>query len=204
MTNSFSRVTRLAVLAALTLLPAGALYAQAPATPGRARFDVTNYRIEAELRPAEHILRATGDVTFTPLEATRTVVFELNGSLKVDAVERNNKPLANFVQDPVGVDSIGPSVRVDLGEVVPANTPITLRFRWGGALISPEGGPLATKRLAYVGNEGSYLLYAGRWFPFHDYAADRATSDITISVPTGTLVAGEADGQKLDVLRAIE
>ena len=190
MTNSFFRVTQ---LAALMLLLPGALYAQAPATPGRARFDVTNYRIEAELRPAEHILRAVGDVTFTPLEATRTVVFELNGSLKVDAVERNNKPLANFVQDPVGVDTIGPSVRVDLGEVVPANTPITLRFRWGGALISPEGGPLATKRLAYVGNEGSYLLYAGRWFPFHDYAADRSTSDITITVPAGTLVAGASD-----------
>ena len=58
---------------------------------------------------------------------------------------------------------------------------------------SPEGGPLATKRLAYVGTEGSYLMYAARWFPFHDYAADRATSDITIIVPTGLHVAGTSD-----------
>lgn len=59
--------------------------------------------------------------------------------------------------------------------------------------MTPEGGPLATKRLAYVGPEGSYLMYASRWFPFHDYAADRATSDITLIVPTGIQVAGTSD-----------
>ena len=63
---------------------------------------------------------------------------------------------------------VSPPVRIDLGEVVPANQSITLRFRWSGALQSPEGGPLATRRLAYVGMEGSYLMYAARWFPFHD------------------------------------
>src|SRR6185312_13572831 len=84
-------------------------------------------------------------------------------------------------------------VRIDLGQVVPANQPVTLRIRWSGALINPEGGPLATKRLAYVGSEGSYLMYASRWFPFHDYAADRATSDITFIVPAGLQVAGTSD-----------
>ena len=74
-----------------------------------------------------------------------------------------------------------------------ANQPLTLRFRWSGALLSPEGGPLATKRLAYTGPEGSYLMYASRWFPFHDYAADRATSDITLIVPSGLQVAGTSD-----------
>ncbi|MGZ8843920.1 MAG: M1 family aminopeptidase, partial [Pyrinomonadaceae bacterium] len=68
-----------------------------------------------------------------------------------------------------------------------------VRIRWSGALTSPEGGPLATKRLAYVGTEGSYLMYASRWFPFHDYAADRATADITIIVPTGMQVGGISD-----------
>jgi aminopeptidase N len=36
-------------------------------------------------------------------------------------------------------------------------------------------------------------MYASRWFPFHDYAADRATSDITLIVPTGIQVAGTSD-----------
>jgi aminopeptidase N len=179
-------------LGVLLALGVGAVSAQ-QAQAGRARFDVTNYRIEAQLIPAEHLLRAAAEVTFTPQEATRSVVFELNGSLKVDKITRNGKPLTNFVQDAVGVGDLGPSVRIDLGEVLPAGQPVTLLFNWSGALVSPEGGPLATKRLAYVGTEGSYLMYAARWFPFHDYAADRATADITIIVPSGTQVAGSSD-----------
>ncbi|HKO99968.1 MAG TPA: M1 family aminopeptidase [Pyrinomonadaceae bacterium] len=168
--------------------------AQQPAPQQAAsRFDITNYRIEAQLIPEQHMLRAGADITVTPLEPTRSLVFELNGSLRVESIERDGKPLTGFVQDSVGVGSLGPSVRVDLGQVVPANQSITLRFRWSGALVSPEGGPLPTKRLAYVGNEGSYLMYASRWFPFHDYAADRATSDITLIVPAGLQVAGTSD-----------
>jgi aminopeptidase N len=157
------------------------------------RFDVTNYRIEAQIIPDQHMLRAGADITLVPLDATRSLVFELNGSLHVETIEKDGKALTGFVQDAVGVGALGPSVRIDLGQVVPANQPITLRIRWSGALISPEGGPLATKRLAYVGTEGTYLMYASRWFPFHDYAADRATSDITLVVPAGLQVAGTSD-----------
>ena len=168
--------------------------AQQPAPQQAAsRFDITNYRIEAQLIPDQHMLRAGADVTVIPQEATRSLVFELNGSLQVESIDLGGKPLTSFVQDKVGVGALGPSVRVDLGQVVPANQPLTLRFRWSGALLSPEGGPLATRRLAYVGPEGSYLMYASRWFPFHDYAADRATSDITLIVPTGLQVAGTSD-----------
>ena len=173
---------------------AAAASAQQPAPQqAAARFDITNYRIEAQLIPDQHMLRAGADVTLIPQEATRSLVFELNGSLHAESIDLGGKPLTSFVQDAVGVGSLGPSVRVDLGQVVPANQPLTLRFRWSGALLSPEGGPLATRRLAYVGPEGSYLMYASRWFPFHDYAADRATSDITLIVPTGLQVAGTSD-----------
>ncbi len=189
--RSYSLSLALTLAALFSLTATASAQAQAPVAG--TRYDITNYRIEAQIIPDQHLLRAAADITFTPLEATRTVVFELNGSLHVDGIERNAKPLANFVQDAVGVSSIGPSVRVDLGEVLPANQPVTLRFRWSGALVSPEGGPLATKRMAYIGTEGSYLMYASRWFPFHDYAADRATADITVIVPTGMLVAGSSD-----------
>jgi aminopeptidase N len=183
-------VTALAVI----LVMAVAGRAQQPAPQQAAsRYDITNYRIEAQLIPEQHMLRAGADVTLVPLDATRSVVFELNGSLKVESIEKDGKQLTGFVQDNVGVGALGPSVRVDLGQVVPANQPLILRIRWSGPLVSPEGGPLATKRLAYVGSEGSYLMYASRWFPFHDYAADRATSDITLIVPAGVQVAGTSD-----------
>ena len=182
----------MAALAVLTVALSGNAQQPAPQQPA-SRFDVTHYRIEAQIIPEQHLLRAGADVTFTPLDATRSVVFELNGSLKVESIEKDGKPLTGFVQDAVGVGALGPSVRIDLGQVVPADKPVTLRIRWSGALVSPEGGPLATKRLAYVGTEGSYLMYASRWFPFHDYAADRATSDITFIVPAGLQVAGTSD-----------
>jgi hypothetical protein len=184
-----------AVSLALTLsgLVTTAQAQQPAAAPAGTRYDITNYRIEAQLIPEQHLLRAGADITVLPLEPTRSLVFELNGSLKVESVETGGKVLSGMVQDAVGVGALGPNVRVDLGQVMPANQPITLRFRWSGALMSPEGGPLATRRLAYVGNEGSYLMYASRWFPFHDYAVDRATADITLVVPTGTQVAGTSD-----------
>jgi aminopeptidase N len=182
------------VVAALLFMVALSANAQQPAPQQAAsRFDVTSYRIEAQIIPDQHLLRAGADISLIPLESTRSIVFELNGSLKIESIERDGKALTGFVQDAVGVGALGPSVRVDLGQVVPANQPVTLRMRWSGALLSPEGGPLAIKRLAYVGPEGSYLMYASRWFPFHDYAADRALSDITLIVPTGLQVAGTSD-----------
>jgi aminopeptidase N len=179
-----------AALAAILGITFSAM-AQQPAAGSR--YDIQNYRIEAQLNPDEHTLRAGADITFTPLDATRSVIFELNGSLHVDGVEKDGKVLTGFVQDAVGAGALGPNVRIDLGEVVQPNKPVTIRVRWSGALTTAEGGPLATKRLAYVGPEGSYLMYASRWFPFHDYAADRATADITVIVPTGVQVGGISD-----------
>ena len=177
-----------------TPAPPVATVAETPLQPGqRARYDIRHYRIVAELTPALQQLSASADVTFTPIDSTRTFIFELNGSLKVESVELNGVRLQNVVQDQAGLETIGPHVRVDIGQVAPAGQPVTLRFRWSGPLITPEGGPLLTKRLAYVGSDISYLMYPARWFPFHDYAADRATSDITLTVPAGYEVAGASD-----------
>ena len=185
---------------------------QVPRTP----FDVQSYQIDAQLSPIENKLTATTDVTFVPLEDTRSVSFELNGSLKVETITRaaaaGAAPAAattakgktapapatpqgtiTFVQDQVGVSDLGPSVRIDLGDTVTKGTPVRLRFKYSGILNTPSGGPLLTKRLAYVGDDQGYLMYAARWFPFHDYAADMATSDITISAPNGLQVIGFSD-----------
>ncbi len=184
----------------------------------RAPFDVTGYQMDVQLSPDENKLGATVDVTFTPLADTRSVAFELNGSLKVDSVTRVDKPLAatvpatpaartkatpkptptptpeiTFIQDQVGVSDLGPNVRIDLGDTVTKGTSVTLRFVYSGILNTPSGGPLLTKRLAYIGSDQGYLMYAARWFPFHDYAADPATSDITITIPTGLQIVGFSD-----------
>ncbi len=179
--------------------------------------DVQNYVIDAQLLPVENELKATTDVTFTTLEDLRSVAFELNGSLRVESVIRRDAgspaaattpsgrraprptptpagPQVTFVQDQVGVTELGPSVRIDLGETVAKGTAVTLRFVYAGILNTPSGGPLLTKRLAYIGENNGYLMYAARWFPFHDYAADLATSDISVTLPAGFQVVGSNDG----------
>ena len=180
----------------------------------RTPFDVTNYVMDVQLQPTDRRLSATVDVTFVPQEDTRTVSFEMNGSLKIDSITRvggngaavtpapkGKQPAASttssgtitFVQDQAGTSDLGPSVRIDLGESVVKGTPATLRFKYAGVLDTPAGGPLLNKRLASVGENGGYLMYAARWFPFHDYAADPATSEITITVPGGFEIVGYSD-----------
>ncbi len=64
----------MAALAVLVLASPGKSQQPAP-QQAASRFDVTHYRIEAQIIPEQHMLRAGADVTFTPLDATRSVVF---------------------------------------------------------------------------------------------------------------------------------
>lgn len=193
------------------------------AQKGGSEFDVQGYKIDAELIPTSQTLRARAEVQFIPQTETRSIIFELNGSLTVKRITRVGSSSA--VATPVTSNSRGqnlktpqkkvatpapaqPStdglqfiqdnrenmnVRIDLGEVVPAKKTVTLVFEYEGALESAQGGPISNARLAYVGEQGSYLFYAGRWFPFHAYVADRSTYQINIKVPNGYLVAGYSD-----------
>lgn len=205
------------IFGVISLFALGAFAQKVQHTP----FDVTNYQMDVSIVPFEQKLNATVDVTFAPLADTRSVEFELNGSLKIDSITRvgavsampttaaevpkKGKPAPKpaqaatpageitFVQDQAGVSDLGPSVRIDLGDTIPKGTPVTLRFKYGGILSTAQGGPLLTKRLAYIGESRGYLMYAGRWFPFHNYAADEATSDINISLPAGLQLVGVSD-----------
>lgn len=194
--------------------------------------DVQDYRIDCELVPASQLLRAKTEVTFVPASDTRSVVFEINGSLAIKRIVLKSSSMAappppapepattqkpgqrgakvsqpgkdskqtkdaqvagmpelQFIQD----NRENLNVRVDLGGVVPGGKPVTLVFEYEGALESPQGGPLQNARLAFVGEQGSYLFYAARWFPFHDYAADRATYHINVTVPKGVTVVGYSE-----------
>ncbi len=220
------------IVAATLLLAAGAALAQAQKSG--VEIDVQHYKIDAELIPASQILRARTEVTFAPKTETRSVVFEMNGSLIIKRITvkdgalpgstpsaapappsapppatpprrtgRDAKEPQTASKEPPAPDLQGlqfiqdnrenMNVRVDLGSMMPAKQPVTLIFEYEGALESSQGGPIQNARLAYVGEQGSYLCYAARWFPFHEYAADRATYEVNLTVPKGVLVAGYSD-----------
>jgi tetratricopeptide (TPR) repeat protein len=197
------------------------------AQKGATDIDVQHYKIDAELIPASQLLKARAEVLFVPQAETRSVVFEMNGSLTISRITRvdetatatpgagaqgvrppSPKPTPPKAKGTTGTATPQPTpdglqfiqdnrenmnVRIDLGEVVPAKQPLTLAFEYEGALESPQGGPISNARLAYVGDQGSYLFYASRWFPFHEYVADRSTYAINVKVPKGVLVAGYSD-----------
>jgi aminopeptidase N len=162
---------------------------QAASSDAQADFDITSYRIDAELQPGSNALRATAAVTFQLTRPAQSAVFELNGSLRVATVTGPDGKPVQFLQDTLDQYT----VKVDLGRLVPAGQPTTLTFEYAGQLTSPEGGPLPDRRLAYVGQSGAYLHYASRWFPFHNYGADRATSEIRLAVPSNWKVAAHSD-----------
>lgn len=218
---------------------------EANAQKGIADIDVQDYKIDAELIPAEQLLRARAEVKFIPLSDTRTVIFEMNGSLAIKTITRADAPTTTAMTgaepssairtaakaaDPKAIKpATSPktnlnkepqkpgqgktadaalenpglqfiqdakenmNVRVDLGSVAKSGQPVTLVFEYEGALESAQGGVIANARLAYVGDSGSYLFYSARWFPFHEYAADRAIYEINLKVPKDILAAGYSE-----------
>jgi len=184
-------VKRTAMKAVLTAL--GLVFAIAPQAFGQTEqapaIDVTHYKINAELLPDSHSIKAQATVTFKALKQTQSAVFEMNGSLTISSVKGpDGKTALQFIQDRVNELN----VKINLGQLYQAGSDITLTFDYAGPLATPEGGPIADTRLAYIGTEGSYLFYAARWFPFHGYAADRATSEISLTVPGNWSVAGHS------------
>src|SRR5215470_3853193 len=60
----------------------------AKAQKGASEFDVQHYKIDAELVPSAQLLKARAEVRFVPQSDTRSVIFEMNGSLTISRITR--------------------------------------------------------------------------------------------------------------------
>src|SRR5581483_9941125 len=66
----------------------------------------------------------------------------------------------------------------------------TLTFDYEGVLDSADDSPVPGLKLASIGDDTSYLLYAGRWFPVNAYGINRFTATMSISVPAHMVAIG--------------
>jgi tetratricopeptide (TPR) repeat protein len=151
----------------------------------RARLRVDDYQIEAELSPHLHQITARAKVKFTALQDLNVAVFELNNALRVTRVlDANNKPLnaERLTQDF--------TVRVPLTDGLTKDSSTTLTFEYEGTIENADDSPVPGLSLAYIGDDTSYLLYSGRWFPVSGYGMNRFTSTISITLPAHMLVIG--------------
>ena len=151
----------------------------------RARLRVDDYKIEAELTPHVHQISARVKVKFTALQDLSVATFELHNALRVTKVlDANNQPLS---AERVTQDS---TVRVPLPSGLAKDASTTLTFEYEGQLETVDESPVPGLKLAYVGDDTSYLLYAGRWFPVTGYGFNRFTSTISVTVPAHMVAIG--------------
>jgi aminopeptidase N len=149
------------------------------------RLQVDDYQIDAELSPHVHKIVARAKVRFTALEDLSVATFELHNGLRVTKVlDTAGKPLS---AERVTQDS---TVRVALNTPLAKDSSTTLTFEYEGTLDSADDSPVQGLKLAYVSDDTSYLLYAGRWFPVNAYGINRFTATMNITVPAHMTVIG--------------
>jgi len=142
--------------------------------------DVDNYTIAAEVDPSAQTIRATAKVRFTPLDDSTSLSFELNNALNLESVTDEagrQVPASRVAQDM--------TVRLSLAETLPKGKPATLTFVYGGKLTGAEESPVWGIKFAAIHPDVAYLMYPARWFPVNDYTADRFTTDLRVTVPSG-------------------
>jgi Peptidase family M1 domain len=151
----------------------------------KARLRVDDYQIEAELNPHLHQITARAKVKFTAVQDVAVAVFELNNDLRITKVlDEKNQPLT---AERVTQDS---TVRVPLPAGLSKDASTTLTFEYEGQLENADNSPVPGLKLAYIGDDTSFLFYAGRWFPVSGYGLNRFTSTISVTVPAHMLVIG--------------
>jgi len=163
----------------------------------KARLRVDDYQIEATLEPHLHQISARAKVKFTALQDLSVAVFELHNDLRVTKVlDEKNQPLS---AERVTQDS---TVRVPLPAGLSKDASTTLTFEYEGQLESADNSPVPGLSLAYIGDDTSYLLYSGRWFPVNGYGLNRFTSTISITIPAHMLAIGSGKSTVSDVAPA--
>ena len=170
----------LAVLIFLNLAVCG-LTAQS----AKPRLRVDDYVIDAELIPKTHKLVAQAKVTLTALDDISVATFDLNNGLRPTKI--TNAAGQTLSAERVTQES---SLRIPLPGGLDKGASTTLTFDYEGTLDTVDDSPVEGLKLAHIGEDTSYLLYAGRWFPVSNYPLNRFTATIHVTVPAGLKVIG--------------
>src|SRR4051812_12438198 len=157
---------------------------------GNGGYDVAHYGLDLKYRPSDDRLDGTATITArTTQDLTR---FDLDFLLDVSSVTVNGRP-ARFTTSGAHELVITPAA------VLRKRRPLTIVVRYSGI-------PSTKKYNDYVGwartPDGAVAAQepesAWWWFPSNDHPLDKATYDITITVPKGlqTISNGEPHGTR--------
>jgi len=151
----------------------------------RPRIKAEDYVIDAEITPKTHRLTARARVKFTALDDTNFGTFELNNALRPTRIlDSTGRTLSG---ERISTEN---AVRISFPNGLTKGSSNVITFEYEGTLANADDSPVEGLKLAYIGEEITYLLYPGRWFPVTNYGIDRFTATINLTAPPGILVVG--------------
>jgi Peptidase family M1 domain len=152
----------------------------------RARIDVEQYTIDADVSPNTGTLSAKASVRFVPLDDNITSAsFELNNALNVSRVVDDKGK-----QIPASRNQQDFTVRLSFEQPLVKGQPVTITFYYDGKLAGQEDSPVYGIKFAALHPDFGYLLYPARWYPVSGYTTDRFSTDLRVTVPMGYTVLG--------------
>ncbi len=173
-------------LAALAGIGLAASAAGAQQAPRRTAFHAIHYDVTATLAPASHQLSARAKVDFQADATSGVVDFELHPNLRITAVTSGDGKAVAFERDA----ETPLHAKATLPQAVNPGDKVTLTVEYAGTLASDENSPTRGVLLAYVGEDGCFLLQPARWFPLSGYPSGRYTAKFNIIVPDTMAVVG--------------
>jgi tetratricopeptide (TPR) repeat protein len=168
---------------------ASAGYSQAKKTAASVSpIEIRNYKLEATLIPDSHQIKAAATIAFMPLESIDHVVFELSENLLVRNVLNSEDKELRFSQE----ERNSSFLTVQWDKPLVSGTEATLRIEYEGGFDRDRYSRLYARDegSAYIGMEGTYLMYSSKWVPIHQFLAGRATQTLEVTVPLGMTVIG--------------
>lgn len=180
------------LLAGTTLLT----YSQDAKFPAAPRIEVQNCDLSVTLAPDSHAFKAVATLRFRVLEQANTVAFALSENVSIQKVLTSQGVELQFDQNQAGPEIL--SVR--FSAPLSVGTTETIRVEFEGGFDRDRFSRLYSRDVgsAYIGMEGTYLMYAARWFPVSQFLVNRAAGTLEVTVPLGMTVIGP--GQRTNVL----
>jgi aminopeptidase N len=160
------------------------------------RIDIQSYKISMTLNPDAHELKAAATISFTPAEATDYIVLELSENMSVRKVFNSDRAELDFGQDEAGPGFL----TIRFAKPLDLITPTTVTVEYQGGFDRDRFSRIYTRdeSSAYIGMEGTYLMYSAKWFPVNRFLLNRATTTFEVTVPLGMTVIGP--GEPLPVI----
>jgi aminopeptidase N len=160
------------------------------------RIDIQSYKISMTLNPDAHELKAAATISFTPAEATDHIVLELSENMSVRKVINSERAELDFGQDEAGPGFL----TIRFAKPLDLITPTTVTVEYQGGFDRDRFSRIYARdeASAYIGMEGTYLMYSAKWFPVNRFLLNRATTTFEVTVPLGMTVIGP--GEPLPVI----